>query len=50
MKKRGKKEKEKEEGIGKVLVNEIKESVFLEVAAEIILFVPKMIIRIIRNY
>ncbi|WP_161487581.1 hypothetical protein [Paenisporosarcina indica] len=40
----------KNDGIIKVIFGEIRESVFLEVVGQIILFIPKMIIRIIRNY
>jgi|GEM_PF-1359066 len=42
-------EKQKE-GVVKVVVGEVRESVLLEVAGEIILFIPKMIIRIIRHF
>ena len=48
MRKEEKSEKEKE-GVVKVVVGEVRDSILLEVAGEIILFIPKMIIRFIRH-
>lgn len=42
--------KKNHEGVVKAVFREIRESIILEVMGQIILFIPKMIIRIIRNY
>ncbi|WP_378936977.1 hypothetical protein [Metabacillus herbersteinensis] len=47
--KKGKISKKKKEGILKSILIEIRDSIFFEVAWRILFFIPRMIIRLIKN-